>query len=181
MNNEQKKAFIAEGREANTIHGNHADFWKLCVRFDEGSAFSRLWEQSETVKDFESCILSSTDPEITMSQAYAELSKQRDDHWYRLRAMLGGRVKKTYSDVGSLAVGCDQCRFFIPNRSGDGVMRYAVVSKKEWNNQMADFTTMISGDMEIYDYDCGSEISETISGRFGVYVYDGIVVLEQWD
>lgn len=34
MNNEQKKAFIAEGREANTIHGNHEYFWKLCVRFD---------------------------------------------------------------------------------------------------------------------------------------------------
>lgn len=181
MNNEQKKAFIAEGREANTAHGNHADFWKLCVRFDERPAFSKMWEESETVEDFANRILSSGDPEIVLSQAYAELSRQRPDHWYRLRAMLGDRVKKTYSDVGSLAVGCDQCRFFIPNRSGDGVMRYAVVSKSEWNNDMADFTTMVSGDLDIYDYDCGGEVIETIAGRFGVYVYDGIVILERWD
>lgn len=181
MNSEQKKVFIAEGRDANTIHGNHADFWKRCVRFTENPAFSQLWAQAETVEDFESRILSSDDPSITMSQAYAELSRLRDGHWYRLRAMLGSRVKKTYSDAGSLAVGCAQCRFYIPNRSGDGVMRYAVVGKREWNHGMADFTTMIDGDLDIYDCDCGYDISETISGRFGVYVYDGIVILERWN
>nr|DAT88055.1 MAG TPA: hypothetical protein [Caudoviricetes sp.] len=181
MNNEQKKAFIAEGREANTAHGNHADFWKLCVRFDERPAFSKMWEESETVEDFENRILSSGDPEIVLSQAYAELSRLRDGHWYRLRAMLGSRVKKTYSDAGSLAVGCDQCRFYIPNRSGDGVMRYAVVEKGEWNHGMADFYTMISGDLDIYDCDCGYDISETISGRFGIYVFEGIVILERWN
>ena len=181
MTTEQQKAFTAEGREANTPKGNHADFWKLCVRFGENSAFSQLWEQSKTVEDFENRILRSDNPEITMSQAYAELSRCRDNHWYRLRAMLGDRVKKTYSDAGSLAVGCAQCRFYIPNRSGDGVMRYAVVGKREWNHGMADFTTMIDGDLDIYDCDCGYDISETISGRFGVYVYDGIVILERWD
>ena len=94
MNNEQKKAFITEGREANTIHGDHADFWKLCVKFNEGSAFSKLWGESETAEDFENRILTSEDPGITLSQAYAELSKRRPDHWYRLRSMLGGRIKK---------------------------------------------------------------------------------------
>lgn len=181
MNNEQKKAFIAEGRKANTAHGNHADFWKLCVRFDERPAFSKMWEESETVEDFENRILSSGYPEIVLSQAYAELSRLRDGHWYRLRAMLGSRVKKTYSDAGSLAVGCAQCRFFIPNRSGDGVMRYAVVEKGEWNHGMADFYTMVSGELNIYDCDCGYDISETISGRFGIYVFEGIVILERWN
>lgn len=181
MTIEQQQAFTAEGREANTPNGNHADFWKLCVRFGENSAFSRLWEQSETVEDFETRILASDSPEITLSQGYAELSKRRPDHWYRLRAMLGERIKKAYSDAGSLAVGCGQCRFFIPNRSGDGVMRYAVVAKSEWNNGMADFTAMISGDIDIYGYDCGNEVIETISGRFGIYVYEGIVILERWE
>ena len=55
------------------------------------------------------------------------------------------------------------------------------MGKDEWNNGMADFTTMIDGDLNIYAYDCGYDVSRSISGRFGVYVYDGIVILEKWN
>lgn len=129
------------------------------------------------------------DSRVLKSQSYAETSKFMDatdgKHWIRLRAMLGNRVKKTDSDAGCLRIGNENFTVGIGNGRGDGVTRYAVVNKGEWNDGMARFKQHIEGKFNIYDYDCGDVtdccVMDTIEGRYGVYVYDGIVVLEKWN
>lgn len=117
-----------------------------------------------------------------LTQAYAELIKRErpEEAWYYIRGMFGNRSKKTVSDAGGLKIGNGNFSIIIPNYSGDGYSRYAVVRKYEINTGIFNFFTSIEGEINIYSYDCGSEILETLTGRYGVYVYQGFILFEKW-
>lgn len=115
------------------------------------------------------------------SQIYAELSKDRSDHWRRLKRDIT-TWQPTISDIGGLKIGNDSFSIVVPNGYGDGDMYYTILGKGCFNPDMLDYFTSIRGtEINIYDYDCGDEILETISGRFGIYYGYGFVVLEKWD
>lgn len=165
------------------------EFWKICVAdmFEEYSSaktaspkFLAMFNAAEDLTDFEKRILKSSDPDVTMTQAYAMLSKYRGGHWYRLRNMMGNKCRKVESDAGGLKVGDDHFSILI-NGEGDGITRYAVFNRDEWNPNMATFTYSVEGIFNIYAYDCGDEVAETLSGRYGVYTYEGIVIFERWE
>lgn len=123
------------------------------------------------------------DPELATTQAYAEVSKKLrpDSHWYRVREMFGDNVIKTSSDAGSVKVGVDNMSVFVPNGYGDGISRVAIFDdSKAFNDSMMSYFTTVKGkDMIIYDYDCGDVAATTISGRYNIYYYSGLVAFEK--
>lgn len=172
-------------------YSSPSEFWKVCVAhiFEDYSDVPKetpqkmqaMFEAAEDLDDFQGKILESTDPDITMTQAYAVLSKRTEGHWYRIRAMMGDRCRKTYSDAGSLKIGNEGFSILLNNHHGDGETRYAVFNREEWNNDMATFETSVEGTFNIYTYDCGDAVAETLTGKYGIYIYDGIVIFEHWE
>lgn len=119
------------------------------------------------------------DPELATTQAYAEVSKKLrpDSHWYRVREMFGDNVIKTSSDAGSVKIGVNNMSILIPNGYGDGISRVAIFDNSEtFNDSMMSYFTTIKGEnMIVYDYDCGDVAATTISGRYNIYYYSGLV------
>lgn len=93
----------------------------------------------------------------------------------------------TSSDAGGVKIGVDQFTIVIPNGYGDGDTEVFIYDDNDKidddikYNQLK-FLTFIDGEkINIYSYDCGNEVAETISGRYGVYYYDGCVYFESWN
>ena len=164
-NNEQKNSFL-----------------KSCFLNELVESFQEckvILEASETSEQVIRSILGSDT--LKGSQVYAELSKTRHDHWKRVRDDIENWTG-TVSDAGGLKIGNESFSVIVPNGYGDGDMWYTVVEKGCFNHDMLTFWTSVSGDeIHIYDYDCGSDVIETLSGRYGVYSGYGFVVLEHWD
>ena len=101
---------------------------------------------SNTEIDFEKLAkLVLADKSLKMGQLYAECSK-RDiandgKHWLRIREMLGDKCKKAYCDAGSLKIGSVNGDFsiLVSSGGGDEMMRYAVVEKNEFNENMLNY------------------------------------------
>ena len=93
--------------------------------------------------------------------------------------MLGDKVFKTVSDIGGVKIGNDKFTVIIPNGYGDGDTRIAIVNRGEINDNMFNFFTFIEGDINIYSYDCGDDVVKTISGKYGVYYWEGFVIFEK--
>lgn len=116
------------------------------------------------------------------TQIYAELSKRIPNHWLRVKSSIDNWVE-TYSDAGGLKIGNGSFSITVPNGYGDGDMRYAIVDKGCLNHNMLEYWTSIEGhEINIYNYDCGTDedIIDTLDGRFGVYYGYGFVVFEKW-
>jgi hypothetical protein len=121
--------------------------------------------------------------EIPFSQATAELIRNKDIAWYFLRNQLRDNVFKTTSDAGSIKIGNGSFTILIGNDYGDGETRVAVVMEKDtFNSQLMNFKNSVEGIINIYDYDCGGgQVIKTITGKYGIYAYNGIVVFEKWE
>ena len=91
--------------------------------------------------------------------------------------MFGDRAFKTSSDAGSVKIGIANMTILIPNGYGDGTSRVAIFENpKDFNNCMMSYFTTVSGEnMVIYNYDCGDTPAATISGRYAIYYYEGLV------
>lgn len=170
MNKEELKFNIEQPR---------ATFVKECIFNKWVRGYDRITEHLHNAVDTEDFIDKILgDPELATAQAYAEVSKKLrpDSHWYRVRAMLGD-VIKTSSDAGSVKVGVDNMSVLVPNGYGDGITRVGIIENaREFNDDMMTFFTTISGkDIIIYDYDCGNVAATTISGRYAIYYYSGLV------
>lgn len=139
------------------------------------------WEKADTLDEFRSLVL--TDERLMNNQGYAELSKESDNHWYRVRKMFGDKCFKTSSDAGSVKIGTENFTLNISNGYGDGTTRVAVFPKGElFNNDMMNFNgTALHGEFNIYSYDCGTEIEKTLNGDYFVYVYEGLVAFVEWN
>ena len=120
------------------------------------------------------------------SDIYQIVLKKYDTNgtWYYCRENMGDDRKYSISDAGGLKVGNDSFSVIIPNGHGDGEMRYAILERENFfADTIFKFFTSFSGEnINIYSYDCGEDIIETLpSGRYGAYYYDGLVVLEKWN
>ena len=164
-NNEQKNTFLKR-----CFCNEWADSYQECMI---------ILEKCPTSEEVIYSILDSDT--LKGSQVYAELSKTRRDHRMRVHADLENWTR-TISDAGGLKIGNESFSINVPNGNGDGELYYTVVEKGCFNHDMLDFWTAVSGnEINIYDYDCGSDVIETLSGRYGVYSGYGFVVLEHWD
>lgn len=162
------------------ITQSEAAFVKGCIFNNWVKGYDEIMQHlrdAVDTEDFINKILG--DPELTTTQAYAEVSKKLrpDSHWYRVREMFGDNVIKTSSDAGSVKIGVDNMSILVPNGYGDGISRVAIFDNSEAFNDsmMSYFTTVRGKDMIIYDYDCGDVAATTISGRYEIYYYSGLV------
>lgn len=161
-------------------------FLKSCLPIEEWqkdwdsySETLAILDKAETSEQVVSMIFDSDIMRGT--QIYAELSKDRPGHYQRLKRDIEF-WQQTSSDAGGLKIGSDSFAINVPNGYGDGDMYFAVVGKGCFNEHMLEFWTSIKGnEINIYDYDCGDDIIETISGRYGVFFGYGLVVFEKWD
>lgn len=162
------------------IAQSEAAFVKGCIFNNWVKGYDEIMQHlrdAVDTEDFINKILG--DPELLPTQAYAEASKKLrpDNHWYRVREMFGDNVIKTSSDAGSVKVGVDNMSILVPNGYGDGISRVAIFDNSEAFNDsmMSYFSTVRGKDMIIYDYDCGDVAATTISGRYNIYYYSGLV------
>ena len=124
------------------------------------------------------------DDAMRYTQIAAELSKRERPagHWLRIRQIFGDRQFKTSSDAGGLKIGNAALSLIVPNGRGDGATRVAVFSRNELPHNflfnMMSYWTRITGDIDIYSDDCGSDICTTIHGAYDVYIYDGLIAFE---
>lgn len=164
------------------IAQSEATFVKGCIFNNWVKGYDEIMQHLHNAVDTEDFINKILgDPELATTQAYAEVSKKLrpDSHWYRVREMFGDNVIKTSSDVGSVKIGVDNMSILVPNGYGDGISRVAIFDNSEAFNDsmMSYFTTVRGKDMIIYDYDCGDVAATTISGRYEIYYYSGLVAL----
>ena len=162
------------------IAQSEAAFVKGCIFNNWVKGYDEIMQHlrdAVDTEDFINKILG--DPELATTQAYAEVSKKLrpDSHWYRVREMFGDNVIKTSSDAGSVKVGVDNMSILVPNGYGDGITRVSIIENaREFNEDMMTFFATISGkDIAIYGYDCGDVAATTISGRYAIYYYSGLV------
>lgn len=171
MNKEELKFNIEQAR---------ATFVRECIFNNWVKGYDEIMEHLRNAVDTEDFIDKILgDPELSTTQAYAEVSKKLrpDSHWYRVRAMFGEEVIKTSSDAGSVKIGVNNMFVLVPNGYGDGITRVGVIENaREFNDDMMTYFTTIQGkNMIIYDYDCGDVAATTISGRYNIYYYSGLV------
>lgn len=162
------------------IAQSEAAFVKGCIFNNWVKGYDEIMQHLHNAVDTEDFIDKILgDPELTTTQAYAEVSKKLrpDSHWYRVREMFGDNVIKTSSDAGSVKIGVDNMSILVPNGYGDGISRVAIFDNSEtFNDSMMSYFTTIKGEnMIIYDYDCGNTPAATISGRYAIYYYSGLV------
>lgn len=138
------------------------------------------WEAADNLSDFKEAVFE--DERLRLTQAYAELSKEDDDHWCRVREMFGDRCFKTISDIGGVKVGNDTFFVVINNEIGDGTTRVAVFHKgSDFNDNMMNFSgTTLKGKFNVYDYDCGNTPILELNGNYLVYCYQGLVAFVEF-
>ena len=95
------------------------------------------------------------------------------------KEIIGKKQSKTISDVGGLKIGNSDFSIIVPNGIGDGETRVAIVEK--FDEKLLKFFTSIEGKFNIYKYDCGNEIVETIEGKYGIFNGESFVVLVKWN
>lgn len=171
MNKEELKFNIERAR---------ATFVRECIFNKWVSGYDKIMEHLHNAVDTEDFIDKILgDPELTTTQAYAEVSKKLrpDSHWYRVREIFGDNVIKTSSDAGSVKIGVNNMSVLVPNGYGDGITRVGIIENAcNFNDDMMTFFTAVSGkDIAIYGYDCGDLPEITISGRYNIYYYSGLV------
>lgn len=100
---------------------------------------------------------------------------------------------KYSADGGAICIGSGKCQSCFPNGYGDGEFTVYVIENEEerkQNNFYKDWRWVgsVQGTkIRVYNYDCYSnkeELKENIvfelSGRYGIYVNEGNVVLVNW-
>lgn len=63
----------------------------------------------------------------------------------------------------------------LPTGAGDGDSAFCIYNSGEIDTAPLNYFTLISGRFNIYDYDCGSTVTETVEGSFQIYYSSGIV------
>lgn len=162
------------------LKGSMKPFVYECLFNEEAESFDKIvayTEKAESVEEFKSLIFG--DKSLRLSQGFAELCKEADDYYERVEKFLGENIRRTYSDAGSLKLGNSSFSILIPNGYGDGVTQYAVLGEKEWNDNLLKFLTQVEGKFNIFSYDCGNEVQETVRGKFNIFSGAGIVVFQR--
>ena len=78
----------------------------------------------------------------------------------------------------------------MPNGYGDGDTAVIICNENEYKPEdYALWASVRGNNINIYDCDCGGEVIETLSGRYGIYVAGdrgvflnkGAVIFEKWE
>lgn len=104
-------------------------------------------------------------------------------------------MKKYECDGGTIMIGTKDSRVCLPNGYGDGSFKVSIVKtdeqKKKFYKEYKKWKWVgaVNGDsFNVYSYDClhGDDLTDksnilyTLHGRYGVYHYNGNIVLEKW-
>jgi hypothetical protein len=89
--------------------------------------------------------------------------------------LTSGRRCDTISDAGAVKIANDSFSVLIPTGAGDGDSAFCIYNSGEIDTAPLNYFTLISGRFNIYDYDCGNTVAETVQGSFQVYYSSGIV------
>lgn len=101
--------------------------------------------------------------------------------WHEIRAMLGDGVIKTDSDAGAVLCYNDNFSVQVPNGMGDGTTRVFVKKRGEFDEVMLNFIGVIEGSFTISADDCRKIPLIELIGRYAIFIYDGIVVFEEFE
>jgi len=136
----------------------------------------QLWKKAEDLKEFKELI--KCDPKARLLQFTGVLLGEDTDF---LHSFVSAENYETLSDVGGLKVGNSSFNIVIPNGYGDGRTLVSLNGKGTFNTEAFNFWGTLKGDnIGIYSYDCGDEVIKTISGNFGVFYKNGLIILEEW-
>lgn len=111
------------------------------------------------------------------------------EKWITIRKQIGAKCFKLYPEAGSVLVGNENFAVYIHNHVGDVETRVAVVESGKVDTRLMAFETVIDcRNAHIFFSDTANakeranpaEWAETLDGRYGVYVFEGIVVFEKW-
>ena len=141
------------------------------------------WGKAKSVEEFKELVFA--DHELKLTQGYAELSKESEGHWYRVREMFGDRQFKTDSDCGGVLIGNEDYLILVSNGCGDGVTRVAVFEEKDFNSDMMRLNPTsfkVATEMYVYGYDCStSRIVKTLDpGSYWTYYWNGFVAIVKY-
>ena len=103
-------------------------------------------------------------------------------------------MKKYECDGGTIMIGTKDSRVCLPNGFGDGCFSVEIIKTDKQKEEFRKknnwkWVGAVNGEkFYVYSYDClrGDELVDkenilyTLSGRYGVYVNNGNVVLEKW-
>lgn len=192
MNIESMKTTIVEAiSKYRDFTEKNGQFIYRCIMSKWGDGahpdiYRSLWEASDTYGEFIDKVERGERLKYA-SQAYGELCKL-----YRFDAPVDvdDRHRRIVEcDAGSVQIGdlAGTMVMRIPNRAGDGAMPVYVIEKgssSRFNRDAFEFSTVIEGRFQIYDYDCEKPKPSDhadLDGKYAVYAYCGAVVFEQWD
>ena len=112
------------------------------------------------------------------------------EKWITIRKQIGTKCFKVYPEIGSVLVGNENFAVNINNHVGDEETRVAVVEYGEVNTSpMTLETTINCKNAHIFFSDTANEKERsnpaewaaTLNGRYGVFVYQDIIVFEKGD
>lgn len=146
--------------------------------FEDSNPLVKLWFKAKDLKDFYSLI--KKDKYARMTQFVGELL--RDDKDFVESLIENAERFYTSSDAGGVKIGNDSFSVIIPNGYGDTDKNIvAVIDDNSLNKTAFDFWSVVEGtNISIYEYDCGNDTVATLSGEYGVYVNDRVIVFEKW-
>lgn len=139
----------------------------------------RLWKKAKTVEDFKKLI--KEDKQASLTQFAGELLK--NDRDFLKQFINEEQCFETSSEMGGIKIGTNGFSVIAPNGYGDTFRNIVSINERgTFNSSAFTFWTSIQGEeINIYDHDCGDNISITLSGRYGVYYNDRVIIFERWE
>ena len=113
-----------------------------------------------------------------------------EEKWITIRKQIGTKCFKLYPEVGSVLVGNKNFAVNINNHVGNEETRVAIVDFGEIDtSHMYLETTINCKNAHIFISDTAdararskpAEWAATLNGKYGVWVYQGIIVFEKWE
>lgn len=112
------------------------------------------------------------------------------EKWITIRKQIGTKCFKIYPETGSILVGNEDFAVNINNHVGDEATRVAVIGYGEVDTSLMTFEKTINcKNVHIFFHDTAdrkarsnpAEWAATLNGRYGVFVYQDIMVFEKWN
>lgn len=112
------------------------------------------------------------------------------EKWITIRKQIGTKCFKVYPEIGSVLLGNENFSVNINNHVGNEETRVAVVDYGEIDmTNMYLETTINCKNVHIFFHDTAdkkarsnpAEWAATLNGRYGVFVYQDIIVFEKWN
>jgi UDP-2,3-diacylglucosamine pyrophosphatase LpxH len=69
---------------------------------------------------------------------------------------------------------------FIRGNHDELLLDWLLGNNEKFDEKLWKFFTSIEGKFNIYKYDCGNEIVETIEGKYGIFHGESFVILVKW-